>query len=205
MSKRQDPFQGPEEDAKVPKPPDIYEGLRVAEPRKRDRRWEKGHQNQKVVYRGVDPKLPLRVKEIAGQLEVPEGEVARFLLDYALRAYESGALDLIPHPDPERMRMTLFPDPGSTWRGEPSRTSRKTKRQKSRRGSWRVITTWRNFSPELKSEISDLASAAGLDVPVGELVTALLRFSLRAYDQGILELEPVELISGYRLEERGNL
>jgi hypothetical protein len=204
MSKRQDPFQGPEENAKIPKPPDIYEGLRVAEPRKRDRSWEKGHQNQKVVYRGVDPKLALRVKEIAGESEVPEGEVARFLLDYALRAYESGDLDLIPHPDPERMRMTLFPGPKSTWR-EPSRTPRKTKRKKSRRGSWRVITTWRNFSPELKEEISDLASPAGLDVPVGELVTVLLRYSLRAYDQSILKLELVELVSGYRLEERGNL
>ena len=204
MSKRQDPFQHPEEDKSIPKPPDIYENLRVAEPRKRDRNWEKEHQNQKVVYRGVDPKLALRVKEIAGEIGVREGEVARFLLDYALRAYESGELDLIPHPDPERMRMTLFPNPGSTWR-EPSRTSRKTKRKKSRRGSWRVITTWRNFSPELKEEISELASEAGLDVPVGELVTALLRYSLRAYDQGHLKLEPVELVSGYRLEERGNL
>ena len=205
MSKRQDPFQQPEEDTSIPKPPDIYENLRVAELRKRDRSWEKEHQNQKVVYRGVDPKLALRVKEIAGGIEVREGEVARFLLDYALRAYESGELDLISHPDPERMRMTLFPSPGSTWRGEPSRTSRKTKRKKSRRGSWRVITTWRNFSPELKEEISELASEAGLDVPVGELVTALLRFSLRAYDQGHLKLEPVEMVSGYRLEERGNL
>ncbi len=204
MSKRQDPFQQPEEDANIPKPPDIYEGLRVAEPRKRNRSWEKEHKNLKVVYRGVDPKLALRVKGIAGEIEVPEGEVARFLLDYALRAYESGELDLIPHPDPERMRMTLFPSPGSTWRREPSRTSRRSKRKKSRRGSWRVITTWRNFSPELKSEISELASEAGLHVPVGELVTALLHFSLRAYDQGILKLETVELVSGYRLEERGN-
>jgi hypothetical protein len=201
MSKRQDPFQQPEEDTSIPRPPDIYDGLRVAEPRKRNRSWEKEHQSQKVVYRGVDPKLALRVKEIAGDSEVPEGEVARFLLDYALRAYESGDLDLIPHPDPERMRMTLFPGPGSTWR-EPSRTSRKNKRKKSRRGSWRVITTWRNFSPELKSEISDLASEAGLDVPVGELVTALLRYSLRAYEHGQLKLEPVEKVTGYRLEEK---
>ena len=68
-----------------------------------------------------------------------------------------------------------------------------------------MITTWRNFSPKLKEEISDLASPAGLDVPVGELVTALLRYSLRAYDQGILKLEPVERGSGRRLEERGSL
>jgi hypothetical protein len=56
---------------------------------------------------------------------------------------------------------------------------------------------------ELKSEISDLASEAGLDVPVGELVTALLRFSLTAYELGLLIFNPVQIVSGYQLEERG--
>jgi len=58
-------------------PPTIYDDLRVAEPRMRNRGWEKAHQEQKVVYRGVDPRLALRVKTIAGNLLVPEGEVAR--------------------------------------------------------------------------------------------------------------------------------
>ena len=109
MNNRRDPFQQPEGETSIPAPPDIYENLRVAEPRKRNRHWEKEHNSRKVVYRGVDPKLALRVKEIAGEFEVPEGEVARFLLEYAMRAYDEGDLDLIPHPNPDRMRMTLFP------------------------------------------------------------------------------------------------
>ena len=203
MNNRRDPFQQPEGETDIPAPPDIYDNLRVAEPRKRNRHWEKEHNSRKVVYRGVDPKLALRVKEIAGEFEVPEGEVARFLLEYAMRAYDEGDLDLIPHPNPDRMRMTLFPVDKPMQRANLSYKPRKTRRKKSIGASWKVITTWRNFSPELKEEISDLASEAGLDVPVGELVTALLRFSLTAYELGLLIFHPVRVVSGQQLEIRG--
>jgi len=203
MSNRRDPFQQREGETSIPAPPDIYENLRVAEPRKRNRHWEKEHNSRKVVYRGVDPKLALRVKEIAGEFEVPEGEVARFLLEYAMCAYGEGDLDLIPHPNPDRMRMTLFPVKTSMHRANLPYKPRKTRRKKSIGASWKVITTWRNFSPDLKEEISDLASEAGLDVPVGELVTALLRFSLTAYELGLLIFHPVRVVSGQQLETGG--
>ncbi len=203
MSKRRDPFRHQEDKTDIPAPPDIYDNLRMAEPRRRNRHWEKEHNSRKVVYRGVDPKLALRVKEIAGEFEVREGEVARFLLECALRAYAEGDLDLIPYPNPNRMRMTLFPTDEPSQRANLSYTPRKTKRKKSIGASWKVITTWRNFPPELKEEISDLASEAGLDVPVGELVTALLRYSLTACELGVLAFDPVEIVSGYRLEARG--
>ena len=202
MNNRRDPFRQPEGEADIPTPPDIYENLRVAEPRKRNRHWEKEHNSRKAVYRGVDPKLALRVKEIAGEFDVPEGEVARFLLEYAMRAYCEGDLDLIPYPNPDRMRMTLFPVDEPMQRANLRYKPRRTKRKKSIGASWRVITTWRNFSPELKEEISDLASEAGLDVPVGELVTALLRFSLTAYELGLLVFKPVQMVSGQQLEIR---
>jgi hypothetical protein len=156
-----------------------------------------------VVYRGVDPKLALRVKKIAGEFEVPAGEVARFLLEYGMRAYNEGNLDLIPYPDPNRMRFTLFPVDEPPQRADLSYKPRKTRRKKSIGPSWRVITTWRNFSPELKGEISDLASEAGLDVPVGELVTALLRFSLTAYELGLIVFNPVQIEMGQQLDIRG--
>jgi hypothetical protein len=202
MSQRRNPFDRSHIGVATAAPPDIYESLRVAEPRRRNRHWEKEHLSRKVVYRGVDPKLALRVKEIAGDIYVTEGEVARFLLEYALRAYAEGELDLIPYPNPNRMRMTLFPVVEPPQRADLPYRPRKTKRKKSIGASWKVITTWRGFPPELKSEISDLASEAGLDVPVGELVTALLRFSLKSYEYGLLKLEPVEKVTGYRLEER---
>ena len=205
MNKRQNPFRQTNDETSIPTPPDIYDTLRVAKPRKRNRCWEKEHNSRKVVYRGVDPKLALRVKKIAGEFEVPAGEVARFLLEYGMRAYNEGDLDLIPYPNPNRMRFTLFPVNEPPQRADLPYKPRKTRRKKTIGASWRVITTWRNFSPELKGEISDLASEAGLDVPVGELVTALLRFSLTAYELGLLVFNPVQIETGQQLDIRGEV
>jgi hypothetical protein len=152
-------------------------------PYRRSRRWEKEHQSRKAIYRGVDPNLALQVKTIASGLCVPAGEVARAVLDYALRSFERGDLDLDPRPDPQRMRNTLFPKDTSTH-------SRPSKPRHKPAALWRVVTTWRNFSPDLKQELAALASEDGMNVPIGELITALLRFGLHAYAQRLLALEP---------------
>ena len=205
MSKRRNPFEDKASvESPLPKPPDIYESLRVAEPRRRNRDWEKRHQNQKVVYRGIDPKLVLRIKKIAKEINVREGEVARFFLEYGLRAYGTGDLDLTPSPNPERLRMTLFPSRNQTdQQNRKSPSKRRNRRKKTNPPFWKVVTTWRNFAPEVKNEISDLASEAGLGVPVGELVTALLHFSFNAYDRDLFKLEPVAEVSKHKLLERG--
>ena len=183
MNKRRSPF----EPSNATVPPDLYESLRIAEPRKRNRQWEKQHQSHKAVYRGVDPKLSLQIKSIAGNLCVPEGEVARAVIEHALRCYERGELDLDPRPNPYRLRMTLFP----THDPMPAPTRSRTTKQKPE-VLWRVITTWRGFPPELKRELSALASDDGLNVPVGELITALLRFGLKEFQHGRLTLTPVQ-------------
>lgn len=200
MSKRRNPFETPEPVPSVTIPPSIYDSLRVAAPRKRDRRWEKQHQSYKAVYRGVEPKLALKVKAIAGDLLVPEGEVARAVIEYALRGYEQGDLDLHPRPNPYRMRMTLFPTSDSTRSYD---SPVKTAKRKQTQALWRVITTWRGFPPELKRELAALASDDGLNVPVGELITALLRFGLKAYDNGLLTLEPVQKRTTFTLAQEG--
>lgn len=187
MSKRRNPFES--SNVSAVHPPSIYDSLRVASPRKRSRQWEKEHLDCKVVYRGIDPKLAIKVKSIAAELCVPDGEVARSILEYALLAYEEGDLDLRTRPNPFRMRMTLHPTSHISG-GQPMKS--KSKARKSSGPSWRVITSWRNFSPELKRTISALASEDGLNVPVGELVSALLRYGLRAHEAGLLKLEPVE-------------
>jgi hypothetical protein len=184
---------------KLPWPPQRFTtrcGWR--DPGKRSRQWEKRHQSHKAVYRGVDPKLALKVKEVASELVVPEGEVARAVIEFALREYQEGGLDLIPRPNPCRMKMTLFPT--GTRSLEPPA---KTKKQKPREQLWRVITTWRGFPPELKSELAVLASDDGLNVPVGELITALLRFGLRAYEYGLLNFQPVQKTNTPTLEIGG--
>ena len=198
MNKRRSPFETSNESMPVVAAPDLYESLRVAEPRKRNRHWEKQHQSHKAVYRGVDPKLSLQVKSIAGDLCVPEGEVARAVIEHALRCYERGELDLNPRPNPYRMRMTLFPT--HDYLPMPARS--KGAKQKPE-ALWRVITTWRGFSPELKRELSALASDDGLNVPVGELITALLRFGLKEYQHKRLKLTPVQKRTSFTLSLEG--
>lgn len=197
MSQRRDPFASSEPVSTQLVSPTIYDSLRVAEERTRNRQWERTHQDQKVTYRGVEPKLALKVKNIAGNLHVPEGEVARAVIEHALRAYERGELDLYPRPDPERMRMTLFPSSDSP------RFSNSPKKTKHHKANWRVITTWRGFPPALKRELSALASDAGLNVPIGELITALLRYGLHAYENGLLKLEVVSTATTFTLAETG--
>lgn len=199
MNKRRSPFETSSETMPVVAvSPDLYESLRVAEPRKRDRSWEKQHQSHKAVYRGVDPKLSLQVKSIAGDLCVPAGEVARAVIEHALRCYERGELDLDPRPNPYRMRMTLFP----THDSMPAPSRSKGSKQKPE-VLWRVITTWRGFSPELKRKLSTLSSDDGLNVPVGELITALLRFGLEEYQHKRLTLTPVQKRTSFTLSLDG--
>jgi len=155
--------------------------------RKRNRTWEKKHQGQKVVYRGVDVTLVLKVKKLAADRIMPVGAVANTMLEHAMCAYEEGYLTLYPRLCPNRRRRTIVP---ATQRIRKSAMNDKSK--KSPQSSWHSITTWRNFSPELKRTISALASEEGLNVPVGELVSALLRYGLNAHDAGLLKLEAHE-------------
>jgi hypothetical protein len=202
MSKRRNPFETSDEPAPdVTTHPSIYDSLHVAAPRTRNRSWEKKHQSHKAVYRGVNPKLSLQVKSIACKLLVPEGEVARAVIEYALKAYGQGDLDLHPRPNPYRMRMTLFPTSESVCSHE--RTTKPAKGKQSE-SLWRFITTWRGFPPELKKELAVLASDDGLNVPVGELITALLGFGLKAYERGLLTLEPVQKRTTFTLAMEGN-
>lgn len=203
MTKRRNPFQNSEPDQTVmssPALPSVYDSLRVAAPRKRNRQWEKEHLSRKAVYRGVDPKLALRVKSIASDLFVPSGEVARAVIEYALRSHDQGDLDLRSRPNPYRMRMTLFPtsDPAHSYLNPAG-----SKKRKVPEALWRVITTWRGFSPELKQELAALASDDGLHVPIGELITALLRFGLKAYETGLLVLEPKPKSTTFTLAHKG--
>jgi hypothetical protein len=200
MVKRRNPFETPASIPAQPGPANIYELIPVAVPRKRNRQWEKEHLNNKAVYRGVDPKLALRVKTIAADMRVPSGEVARAVIEYALRAYEAGELSLHPRPNPYRLRMTLFPTSESAHSMNHSRRSNKGKPPAA---MWRVITTWRSFPYELKEQLASLACEDELHVPVGELITALLRFGLQAYDRGRLTLQAVQKPGAFTLELGG--
>ena len=170
-------------------PHDIYQDENLdASAHGRSRDWERRHLDEKVAYRGVKQEYVQEIQRLAADLLVPQGEVARSILEYSLRRYEQGFLDLVPRPDPRRMRMTLHP---TMYEGRKKTMKRKSGSSQPKT-TWRNITTWRNFSPELKRTISALASEEALNVPVGELVNALLRYGLQAHKAGFLKLEPVE-------------
>lgn len=196
MTQRRDPFEPSSVATAQPVPTSIYDSIRVAAPYKRNRKWEREHQKDKAVYRGVDPKASLKVKTIAADLFVPTGEVARAMIEFSLRSYEAGELALFPRPDPNRMRMTLFPTSDSFhWVASAKRSAKR----KPTVILWRVITTWRSFPHDLKKELAELASDDGLNVPIGELVTVLLRFGLKAYEDGRLTLEAVQKAGAFTL------
>ena len=201
MKQRRNPFD--ENQSGPVQPPTLYAGLRLAEKRSRNRQWEKERLPEKAMYRGVDPKLALRVKQVASDLFVPTGEVARALLEYALRAVANGELELEPRPNPLGMRMTLYPQKETISEKRKRGGSITRKKKSGQTEGWRVIVTWRGIPPVLKEEIAALASENELNVPTGELVTALLRFSLRAYEYRLLKLEPVEKVTSYSLFEGG--
>jgi hypothetical protein len=171
-------------------PVELPAGVRGVEARRLHRRWEREHQRDKAVFRGIDPKLGMRVKTIAAESGLPAGEVARALIEHALRAYYAGELELDPHPTPLRARKTLFADPDSFHWVDARERSR---RSRPSTPAWRVITTWRSFPFELRHELADLACENGLHVPIGELVTVLLRFGLRAYEHGRVTLDVMQM------------
>ena len=76
---------------------------------RRNRDWER-RQRETVGfagYRGIPPELNDEIKDVAEELGVRVGEVARAFLEYALEAYYRGELQLEPQPRPGKF--TLYP------------------------------------------------------------------------------------------------
>ena len=76
---------------------------------KRNREWERQVREKQgvVTYRGIPPRLNESLKEIARDLGVPVGEVARAFLEYGLEACRKG--DLVLKPEAVADKYSLFP------------------------------------------------------------------------------------------------
>ena len=76
---------------------------------KRNREWERQAREKlgTVTYRGVPHELNEKLKEIARDLGVPVGEVARRFLEYSLEACKRG--DLVLKPQAVADKYSLFP------------------------------------------------------------------------------------------------
>ena len=61
---------------------------------RRNRDWER--QNPPTCYRGIPAELHAAIVEIANDLAVPPGDVARKLMEYGLDAYRAGNISFQP-------------------------------------------------------------------------------------------------------------
>jgi len=61
---------------------------------RRNRDWER--QNPPTCYRGIPAELHAAIVEIANDLAVPPGDVARKLMEYGLAAYRAGSISFQP-------------------------------------------------------------------------------------------------------------
>ena len=77
---------------------------------RRNNKWERLHRQRKgfVSYRGIPDSVHERLKEIANDLGVPVGEVARKFLEYGLEACKRG--ELVLQPKPVDGKYSLFSD-----------------------------------------------------------------------------------------------
>lgn len=185
----------------VPQPQSIVEQLRVAKKKVRSRNWEKKLAHKTVSFRGISPELHQVIKTIALNQQVPVDDIARAFLEFGLQRHRSGRLTI--HPALHQQRMTLFPE-ASIWSSKglpgwverswnttglsqpgPSKASRKSGNEKSWR--WPVVS-FRGLPEELVSALRDLRQEN--HVPVGEIVTLFLTYSLAAYQSGTLVLYP---------------
>lgn len=87
-------------------PVDIYTRASRA---KRDRSWERRQRETVgvVTYRGIPSELNEALKDVADDLGVLVGDVARAFLEYALDAHERGELEL--EAKPRAVKFTLYP------------------------------------------------------------------------------------------------
>jgi hypothetical protein len=162
--------------------------------KKRDRKWERSHQDEVATYRGVIPEARQALISLAQMLNVPVDEVARAFLEFGVSSYETGEIRLTPYP--KAQRMTLFSQVGGEivdtkkgWLQEAFPAAKKTgnKQKKTERKAWEFRVTYR-LPRAVKDVIKQIADRHY--VPVGELVLYFFRYSLDAYQSGKLVLTP---------------
>jgi hypothetical protein len=185
------PVEQPAQKPFAPPPPtSILDTLKAEPPKKRSRDWDKQRTHLVATYRGVPEPLQNQVKEIAAGLEVTTGEVARALFEFALRGVAQDQLHFQAHP--RGVRMTLYsPEERDERESEirtwpPAKGGVKSRREKKAPPAWKRVVSYHGIPTEVQQGIKQIADR--YTVPVGEVVTFLFEFSLKAIDQGELKL-----------------
>jgi len=156
----------------------------------RKREWEK--MNPAKTYRGVPRDIRNRIVEIATNLNVRADDVARAFFEYGLQCIQYGSLRL-DDARPKGLRMTLYPFSGAGW-AENNWSPQQPKIKKEKRDSksnWKEVANYR-IPIELHKRIKELA---GEVIPLGEVVTILLKNGIEGYENGQLVLLPQQKIT----------
>ena len=175
-----------------PAPPkSILDSLRAEPPKKRDRSWDNARSQFVATYRGVPKEIQDKVKEIATELEVKTGEVARALFEYSLES--ANRSELVFEARPRGVRMTLFGtgdwDQNSQQivrKWPPPKGAPKRKQEKETERLWKHVVSYHGVPPEVQEQIKAIAEQH--TVPVGEVAAMLLKHGLEALSSGRLEL-----------------
>jgi hypothetical protein len=170
--------------------------------KKRDRTWEKVHQEEVATFRGITPEVRQSLMTLADTLDVAVDEVARVFLEYGISNYQSGQIQL--SPSPKAQRMTLFSQgvksngEKSGWlKEEVTRPRKPDKRKKTVEPKpWEYRVSYR-LPPSLKENVKAIAERHS--VPIGEVVLYFFKFSLNAYQLGSLILTPTPKNAGNTL------
>ncbi len=172
-------------------------------PPTRNRKWEKLHR----PYRYVNVPIELReqVLALAEHLAVTADEVARAFFEYGIECVDADILQLHARPNPLGRKMTLFSKGRPKgWRETVDHPRQLPARKKKPAASKKKI--YPAVSYRLPENVHDslCGLAMDLDVPVGEVVTFLLRYGLDAYRAGRLTLNPEPLTVKMTLRRNGS-
>ena len=176
---------------------------------KRNRKFEKEH--RAFSYRLTDKEINDKIAGIADALLVPVDDVARAFVQAGINAARLGRIPLHTIPLAPK-RMTLFPTGNETWeireeaswpneisiRKKKRRLSEFEKKQRQRElNQFRVSYRWpASIDDQLKQLVEQLIGKqkARSDGRKGWVLTILFRYSLNAYQAGLLPLEPKTVV-----------
>jgi hypothetical protein len=122
-----------------------------------------------------------------------------------MECVDDNKLQLHAQPNPHGRKMTLFPKTHSKgWRetlDQPRQIPARKKKQSSYKRKIYPAVSYR-LPQNVHDNLCGLAME--LDVPVGEMVTFLLRYGLDAYREGRLDLTPQPLTVKMTLGRNGS-
>lgn len=153
-------------------------------PRPRGRGWDRAHPPKH--YRGVPADIRQAVVAIAQENNVPADEVARAFLEYGLHCLQQKRLELTVRP--KAQRMTLYPVTGQGWaeNGWLPQPPKRSGQRPVKNQTWQEIAHYR-LPDELHQQLKELARGI---LPIGEVVTVLLKNGIEDYRKGALLLNP---------------